>query len=216
MKTFILLVLVSSMFLAGCGTIYNNMPRSVHIVSSPSGANYKIYDRAGKYVNRVNSIASEIEMAGYDNIGYPLSMLQNNLSTPDMIYWSPNRFYNVTFEKSGYTSKTIKMQKTNANFYSLFDILYFGSGFILYLVGDNKVDKLKNEPPNINNISNYADQLFEAKSIRTMGKTLMISGGIMALIDIVTGNYRTYPDYIAAKLIKTSQATSTDEMHGGE
>jgi len=214
MKRFILFVLIASIFLVGCGTIYNNMPRSVHIVSSPSDANYKIYDRTGNYVNRVNSIVSKIEMTGTNSTDYSSSLYQNNLTTPDLVEWSTVRFSHITFEKTGYTSKTVKMSKTRANHIFFVEAFCCMTGAILHGHGKSAKESLR-EQHNIP-ISEYTNRISSANSYIVTGGVIMIAGGICTLIDLILGNTKTYPDYVAVKLTKSSQTTSTDGMHSDE
>jgi len=190
-KSFYFAFISCIILLNGCGTFQNMYPRPVRIVSSPSDANFTIYGRADNPITQVDSFASEI---------------QSDLTTPDMVVWLPNKYSYVKFEKNGYTSKTVKLEKTRPNPSAWIGLLYIGFGALYVGLGNAEIRSEKE-----NNYSSYDSSLGEAT--RSMGYTFMSVGGVMALIDIVTGNFYTYPRNLSAKLEQRLQTNIPDNSH---
>jgi len=167
---YLVLISLILVILTGCGTIANNKTGVKKIVSTPTGANFTVFDKYNIPVE--------------DSLKTVISGV-----SPQSIRWKSNYDY-VKFDMRGYPSQTIKYRKTEKNNAFWGNLGWIGGAFILTAFYENG---------DVRGIGGYP-----------LGQIVGCGGiGVFGLvIDLITGNYRKYPDNIIANLEMPANPTS--------
>jgi len=162
------------MNITACGTMKNIITpyRNVKIASSPSGANYMIYNRSGRAINK------------------------EAYTTPNTIDWQDN-YDHVRFELSGFPSQTARLKKNALNKWMWGNIWLnglIGSAAFLGSVTPGSETGREGE------VWSEEDAKRNNKRILKFAIYTYIAGGVGLVIDLLTGNFLTYSDNITVDM----------------
>jgi len=165
--TYQVLVSLVLMILTGCGTIASNRTGVKRIVSTPTGANWTIYDKYNIPV--MDSLNAEISGI-----------------TPQSIRWKSG-YDSVKFDMRGYPSQTIRPRKTEKNNAILGNLVWIAAGGIVSLVDSSSGGDKKSFIGPGNSSALYA--LFWIGGVGVVGFiTDLATGGYRKYPDHITAN----------------------------